>query len=67
MIATLTFNIPEEQEEFNLACNASMLSAKLDDIKEDVRKIYKYREFKTSEARELINEIYNSIILISQE
>jgi hypothetical protein len=50
MIGKLEYSLPEEQEEFELACKAGQMSGQLDDIKTEIRKIRKYTEFKNKEV-----------------
>ena len=50
MQGKLEYNLPEEQEEFELACKAEQMSAQLDDIKNEIRKVRKYTEFKNKEV-----------------
>jgi hypothetical protein len=54
MTATLTFYLPEEQDEFRLASNASALSGKVIAAYEEIRRIAKYGE--DEKANEALRE-----------
>jgi hypothetical protein len=51
MIATLTFNIPEEQDAFNTAANALKYKKVVDDILAETRHTLKHNPLKLSEAK----------------
>ncbi len=59
MIATLSFNLDEEREEFETTMNAQRYASALDSIKEAFRQKVKYTEKQETtweEARDLIFE-----------
>jgi hypothetical protein len=56
MKAKLTFNLPEEQEDFNLACHAYDLKQALIDINMELRRLHKYGELPVNQW-ELIGQV----------
>lgn len=42
--ATLEFNLPEEENEFTLACNAFRFYLVLEEISSDIRSLFKYND-----------------------
>lgn len=56
MKATLTFNLPEDQTEFNWANKAGDLACLLEEFDEELRKTLKY-ESNPSWNRETVEEI----------
>ena len=60
MKATLTFNLPEDNHEFQAAVNGKEYYNALFEIKEQIRQIWKYREF-TEGQYDLIDEIYTLV------
>ncbi len=57
--ATLTFQLPEEQAEFDCAVNGTTYSSVIDEVKERFRNKAKYEDGTTtwSEARELLTSV----------
>jgi len=51
--ATLTFDLPDEEEKFNRACAAPDLFAALREYDEDLRRATKYQELPEDEARHI--------------
>jgi hypothetical protein len=51
MIATLTFNLPEEKEAFDIAVNAPKYKKIVDDILTETRNTLKHNPLKLSEAK----------------
>jgi len=56
MKAKLTFNLPEDQEDFNLACQAYDLKQALIDINMELRRLHKYGELPVNQW-ELIGQV----------
>lgn len=64
MKATLTFNLYEEQEEFEHACKGSYYNTALEEIRQFVRQKLKYSELSELEIKiyeEVQEAIYNAI------
>jgi len=49
MKATLEFNLPEDQHEFDLAIQGSNMYSALWDISQELRKLWKYEELSDEE------------------
>lgn len=49
MKATLEFNLPDDQHEFDLAVQGSKMYVALWDISQDLRKLWKYEELSEEE------------------
>lgn len=60
MQAQLIFNLPDDSYDFQAAVNGKEYYNALFEIKEQVRQIWKYREF-TEGQYDLIDEIYTLI------
>jgi len=60
MKAILEFNLPEDGDDFRYAINGEEYREALNNIREDVRKIWKYREL-PEEQWNLVDEIYQMI------
>jgi len=58
--AILEFNLPEDGDDFRHAVNGHEYYIALNNIKEDVRQIWKYREL-PEEQFNLVDEIYQMI------
>jgi len=56
--ATLEFNLPEENAEFKTTTQAMSMSGSIHDFYNFLRSKDKHGDYKTEEARKLINEIY---------
>ena len=61
MKATLEFNLPEEQVEFNLAVNGNKWSFVAWKIDQELRSKIKYSESITKEQRDIYQEVRNLI------
>ena len=61
MKATLEFNLPEEQVEFNLAVNGNKWSFVAWKIDQELRSKIKYSESITEEQRDIYQEVRNLI------
>lgn len=56
MKAKLTFNLPEDQHEWDNAVKANAMFCVLWDVKQELRKMYKYEEL-TSEQYEIVERM----------
>ena len=56
----LEFNLPEEQNEFAVACKAVDFAICWDSLKEEIRQILKYGTL-TAEQVEILEKIQNSM------
>ena len=65
MKATLTFNLPEEQIEYNYTLNAARYKDALKDIMELMRREYKYGEY-VEEVSDKIVDLYDRFIDITE-
>jgi hypothetical protein len=65
MKATLTFNLPDEQVEYNYTLNAARYKDALKDIMEIMRREFKYGEH-TNEVSGTIAELYDRFIDITE-
>ena len=64
MKAKLTFNLPEEQEDFKLACQAVDMKQALTDLSMELRSLHKYGELPVNQW-EIVGDIrdrFNSIL-----
>ena len=61
MKATLEFNLPEEQVEFNLAVNGNKWSFVAWKVDQELRSKIKYSESITEEQRDIYQEVRNLI------
>jgi hypothetical protein len=64
MKAKLTFNLPEEQEDFKLACQAVDMKQVLIEIAMELRSLHKYGELPVNQW-EIVGDIrdrFNSIL-----
>lgn len=60
MKATLEFNLPEEDIDFNHAIRGEAYFTSLHMIREDVRQIWKYRDL-PQDQQDVVDEIYEII------
>ena len=60
MKAVLEFNLPEDGDDFRYAINGEAYREALNNIREDVRQIWKYRKL-PEEQFNLVDEIYQMI------
>jgi hypothetical protein len=58
--AILEFNLPEDGDDFRYAINGEAYREALNNIREDVRQIWKYRALSEKEY-EIVDEIYQMI------
>jgi cobalamin biosynthesis protein CobT len=65
MKATLTFNLPEEQIEYNYTLNAARYKDALKDIMDLMRREYKYGEH-VEEVSDKIADLYDRFIEITE-
>jgi len=64
MKATIEFNLPEDQHEFDLVVNASAMYNALWEIKDELRNLWKYHELNEDEFNmiERIRESFHAIL-----
>lgn len=64
MKAKLTFQLPEDQAEFDLAIQGSKMYSALWDISQELRQIWKYEELKDEEFKmvERIRDKFHEIL-----
>ena len=60
MKSTLEFNLPEDGDDFRHAVNGQEYYIALNNIRDDVRQIWKYREL-SADAFKVVEEIYEHI------
>ena len=60
MKAILEFNLPEEGDDFRYAINGEEYFLALNNIREDVRQMWKYQELSENEYK-IVDEIYQMI------
>lgn len=60
MKAVLEFNLPEDGDDFRYAINGEAYREALNNIREDVRQIWKYRKLPEDQFN-LVDEIYQMI------
>jgi hypothetical protein len=60
MKATLEFNLPDDEDDFNTAIRAEAYFTALHRIREDVYQIWKYRGL-PQEQQDLVDEIFEII------
>lgn len=66
MKAKLTFNLPEDQAEFDLAIQGSKMYVALWDISQELRTLWKYEELKQEEW-DMVERIRNKFYEILDE
>lgn len=62
MKATLEFNLPEEQDEFELASSASELRGKIDEALIHIRYRLKYEEGVSESVRDALEQVRGFLI-----
>ena len=64
MKARLTFNLPEDQAEFDFAVQGSKMYSALWDISQELRQLWKYEELKDDEFKmvERIRDKFHEIL-----
>ena len=66
MKATLKFNLPEDQAEFDFAVQGSKMYSALWDISQELRTLWKYEEL-TDEEFKIVEKIRNKFYEILDE
>ena len=66
MKATLEFNLPEDQHEYDLAVSSAKMYCALYDIKQEIRSVWKYGEL-TEGQFEIVEKIYDKVNEIINE
>ena len=66
MKATIEYNLPEDQFEFDNAVKSMKMWHALNEIKDELRRIYKYEELKENEF-EMVERIREKFFEILQE
>ena len=66
MKARLTFNLPEDQAEFDLAIQGSRMYSALWDISQELRTLWKYEELKQEEW-DMVERIRNKFFEILED
>lgn len=61
MKGILEFNLPDEQPEFDMACNASKYVYVIGQIREELRNCWKYNENEPRTIRNYAEKIYQRI------
>ena len=66
MKATLEFNLPDDQNEFDMAVQSGNMYAALWDISQELRTLWKYEELKQEEG-DMVERIRNKFYEILDE
>lgn len=66
MKAKLTFNLPEDQAEFDFAVQGSKMYSALWDISQDLRTLWKYEELSDEEFK-MVERIRNKFFEILED
>jgi len=66
MKAKLTFNLPEDQHEWDNVVNANNMYCALWDIQQEIRRVWKYGEL-TEGQFEIVEQIYDKVNEIINE
>ncbi|NBV92129.1 MAG: hypothetical protein EBR91_08175 [Flavobacteriia bacterium] len=66
MKATIEFNLPEDQHEYDIAIKASAMYNALWDVNSELRKVWKYEELNEDESN-ILGRIRDSFHAILQE
>ncbi len=67
MKAKLTFNLPDDQHEWDNAVNANAMYSVLWDLSQELRTMWKYQEYKTEEEYVIVETIRDKFYEILQE
>ena len=67
MTATLTFNLPEEEPEFRLACNGARWMSAMHDFDQHLRSLLKYDDTISGEAYDALDKAREKLYEILQE
>jgi len=57
MKATLEFNLPDDQHEFDMAIQGSSMYLALWDLSQELRSMWKYQQYKTEEEYAIVETI----------
>ena len=66
MKATLEFNLPEDQHEYDLAVSSAKMYCALYEIQQEIRRVWKYAEL-TEGQFEIVVKIYDKVNEIINE
>ena len=66
MKATLEFNLPEDQHEWNNAVNADKMYCALYEIQQEIRRVWKYAELTEGQVQ-IVKKIYDKVNEIINE
>jgi hypothetical protein len=66
MKATIEFNLPEDQHEYDLAVSSSKMYCALYEIQQEIRRVWKYAEL-TEGQFEIVEQIYDKVNEIINE
>ena len=67
MKAKLTFNLPDDQHEWDNAVNANSMYLALWDISQELRSMWKYQAYNTEEEYAIVETIRDKFYEILQE
>lgn len=67
MKAKLTFNLPEDQHEWDNAVNSNAMYLALWDLSQELRSMWKYQQYKTEEEYAIVDTIRDKFHEILQE
>ena len=67
MKATLEFNLPEDKHEWDNAVRSDAMYAALWDISQELRTMWKYKEYKTEEEFAIVDSIRDKFYEILNE
>jgi hypothetical protein len=67
MKAKLTFNLPEDQHEWDNAIRADAMYCALWDLSQELRTMWKYQEYKTEEEYAIVDSIRDKFYEILSE
>jgi hypothetical protein len=67
MKAKLTFNLPDDQHEFDIAIQGSKMYLALWDLSQELRSMWKYQAYNTEEEYAIVETIRDKFYEILQE
>jgi len=67
MKAKLTFNLPDDQYDWDNAVNANAMYLALWDLSQELRSMWKYQQYKTEEEYAIVETIRDKFYEILQE
>ena len=67
MKAKLTFNLPEDQHDFDLAIQSGKMYSALWDISQELRTLWKYQQYQTAEEYAIVDSIRDKFYEILNE